>query len=91
MTRFKSHDGSVWPVPLDAYDYMSSLKWRDWAWEGLRRNRLYQDDWREHQEVGIQPGVRTPAGALVTRLEVAMLRAEAWALRCFRGSRTPGV
>ena len=34
--------GPPWPPPLQAYDYLSRLTWRDWAWEGLRRNRTYQ-------------------------------------------------
>jgi hypothetical protein len=36
--------GPAWPPALEAYDYLSKLYWRDWAWEGLRRNRAYQAD-----------------------------------------------
>jgi len=34
--------GPNWPPALEAYDYLSSLIWRDWAWESLRRNPSYQ-------------------------------------------------
>jgi hypothetical protein len=71
----------AWPATLEAYDYLSGLAPRDWAWEGLRRNPKYQADARafEHRETRTLGG-----GALLTLLQETSPRAEAWALCCFR-------
>ena len=70
-----------WPPALEAYDYLSRLTWRDWAWEGLRRNPAYQTDARAFEA---QFTKKMEGGALLTRMQEPMLSAEAWALCCFR-------
>src|SRR5262245_50070810 len=75
--------GPKWPPPLEAYDYLARLTWRDWAWEGLRRNPHYQADARHNTPISIshqQIGSR----ALLTRMQEPNIPAEAWALCCFR-------
>ncbi len=74
--------GPPWPPPLQAYDYLSGITWRDWAWEGLRRNRIYQAEALAHsmEAASSQLG----GGALLTRMQEPVLPAEAWALCCFR-------
>ena len=34
----------------DTYDYAKNLVHTDWAWEGLRRNRHFQQRWHETQD-----------------------------------------
>ena len=46
MTRTRSGVGPDWPPPDGAYDYLTMISWRDWAWEGLRRNENYQAEAR---------------------------------------------
>jgi hypothetical protein len=46
MTRTIAGVGPGWPPPDGAYDYLSLLSCRDWAWEGLRRNQTYQAEAR---------------------------------------------
>ena len=83
MARLRHYVGPVSPPSLDAYDYMSTLAWRDWAWEGLRRNPVYQDEARA--KLGrAQSTTRMEGGALLTRMHEAESRAEAWGLRSFR-------
>ena len=80
MTRANS-SWPTWPPDLEAYDYLSRLTWRDWAWEGLRRNPAYQADARAFKP---QFSKKLEGGALLTRMQEPMLSAEAWALCCFR-------
>jgi len=86
MTRTRSGVGPDWPPPDGAYDYLTSIGWRDWAWEGLRRNENYQAEARSR---GIAGDVcsRMEGGALLTRMQETVPPAEAWALLCFRGPR----
>ena len=74
--------GPPWPPPLQAYDYLSGLTWRDWAWEGLRRNRMYQTDALANSSRG-HASMQLGGGALLTRMQERVLPAEAWALCCF--------
>jgi hypothetical protein len=70
-----------WPPPDGAYDYLSTISWRDWAWEGLRRNPAYQAEARAVQSsISISS---LEGGALLTRMQERVLPAEAWALCCF--------
>jgi len=72
---------TAWHPPLDAYDYMSRLAARDWAWEGLRRNPAYQSVAQSSMS-----GQSEILGGrvLLTRMQARMPPAEAWALCCFR-------
>jgi hypothetical protein len=74
--------GPPWPPSLQAYDYLSGLTWRDWAWEGLRRNRMYQADALANSSTG-HASKPLGGGALLTRMQERVLPAEAWALCCF--------
>jgi hypothetical protein len=61
----------MWPPTIKAYDYLNGLAPRDWAWEGLRRNPVYQADaetfeGRETRTLG--------DGALLTRMQEASPR-----------------
>jgi hypothetical protein len=75
--------GPPWPPPLHAYDYLSTITWRDWAWEGLRRNRIYQADALAQPSEG-HTSKQLGGGALLTRMQEPVLPAEAWALCSFR-------
>ena len=73
----------AWPPNLHAYDYLRELARRDWAWEGLRRNRAYRSQALARLSDNIivkQLG----GGALFTRMQGPVPAAEAWALHCFR-------
>lgn len=74
--------GPPWLPSLQAYDYLSGLTWRDWAWEGLRRNRMYQADALANPSTG-HSSKQLGGGALLTRMQERALPAEAWALCCF--------
>ena len=52
MYRVRHYVGPPWPPTLEAYDYTRTLTRRDWAWEGLRRDPVYQDDALEHHSIG---------------------------------------
>src|SRR5689334_3362320 len=83
MPAVADYVGPKWPPPLEAYDYLARLTWRDRAWEGLRRNSHYQADARHHTPKAInrqQIGSR----ALLTLMQEPNTPAEAWALCCFR-------
>ena len=75
--------GPPWPPPLQAYDYLSTVTWRDWAWEGLRRNQTYQAEALANPSEG-HASKQLEGGALLTRMREPLLPAEAWALCCFR-------
>lgn len=83
MTRLRHYVGSAFPPSLEAYDYMSALAWRDWAWEGLRRNPVYQEEaWAYLRRT--PSTTREENEVIVTRLHEPSPRAEAWALHSFR-------
>ena len=75
--------GPGWPPPEGAYDYLNMISWRDWAWEGLRRNEEYQAEARGHGFAG-DASSKMGDGALLTHMQERMPPAEAWALLCFR-------
>jgi transcriptional regulator len=81
MTRQYSGAGPGWPPPEGAYDYLTMISWRDWAWEGLRRNEDYQATARAHADGWVTPSME--GGALLTHMRERMLPAEAWALLRF--------
>lgn len=83
MYRVRHYVGPPWPPTLAAYDYMRTLTRRDWAWEGLRRDPVYQDEARAHLKV-THDTTRLETGALFTRMHEASPHAEVWALRSFR-------
>lgn len=82
MYSVRRYVGPTWPPTLQAYSYMRALCHRDWAWEGLRRSRAYQDEARAHLNLS-QDTTRLESGALLTRMHEPSPRAEAWALRSF--------
>jgi hypothetical protein len=83
MTTARNGVGPGWPPPEGTYDYLTTISWRDWAWEGLRRNEDYQARARAHAVIdGVSS--RTGGGALLTRMQERMAPAEAWTLLCFR-------
>ena len=83
MTRTNHGVGPGWPPPDGAYDYLSMISWRDWAWEGLRRNHAYQAEARARATEG-RVSTKLGGGALLTRMQGYVPPAEAWALWCFR-------
>jgi transcriptional regulator len=85
MPLVRPHVGPDWPPLLEHYDYLSSISWRDWAWEYLRRNPAYRKDaeLRTSERIIIE---RLGGGALLTRMQERSLPAEAWALCSFRRS-----
>jgi hypothetical protein len=79
-----TRNGPAWPPALEGYDYLSSLLWRDWAWEGLRRNQTYQAEALARASAGnIIKDLE--GGALLTRMQEPAFPAQAWALCTFRG------
>jgi hypothetical protein len=68
---------------LQAYDYLASLSRRDWAWEGLRRNRAYQAAALAGMALG-STTIHMEARALLTRMQERQRPADAWALCSFR-------
>ena len=68
---------------LQAYDYLSSLSRRDWAWEGLRRNSAYQAAALAHMALG-STTMHMEGRALLTRMQDRRRPADAWALCFFR-------
>lgn len=78
--------GPTWPPHLEVYDYLSRLDWRDWAWEGLRRNPTYQAEAQARASVG-NVSKQLEGGALLTQMQEPVLPAEAWALCSFRQPR----
>jgi hypothetical protein len=83
MSRVGHHVGPPWPPLLSAYDYLSTVQRRDWAWEYLRRHEAYQ----AHAETASSTphiSIRLESGALLTRLREPQPRVEAWGLCCFR-------
>ena len=91
MTREVDGVGPGWPPPRGAYDYLSLLSWRDWAWEGLRRNPTYQSEARA-RTFEVSDSTVLKGGALLTRMQERVPPAEAWALWSFRrpGPYRPG-
>lgn len=83
MAQPRHYVGPPLPISLPAYDYMRALTWRDWAWEGLRRNPVYQEEACGHLATEPQT-IRVETGALLTRMHAGQPRAEAWALCSFR-------
>ena len=75
--------GPPWPPSLEDYDYLKSLIWRDWAWEGLRRNKSYQAAARAHASAGTIIK-HMEGGALLTQMQEVVPPAQAWALCTFR-------
>lgn len=71
------------PPTSEDYDYLRTLRLRDWAWEGLRRDPAYQEEARADMKFH-QDGTRLENGALLTRMHEVSPRAEAWTLRSFR-------
>lgn len=90
MYRVRHYVGPERSPTLEAYDYMRTLRRREWPWEGLRRNPAYQDEARAHLTDG-QVSTRLESGALLTRMHEPSPRAEAWALRSFRRSIADGT
>jgi hypothetical protein len=84
MNRVKHYVGPTLPPTLEAYDYLRTLSRGDWAWEGLRRNPVYQDTARPHL-LDRRDITQFESGAIVTRLREPSPDAEAWGLRSFRG------
>jgi hypothetical protein len=83
MTQTRNGVGPGWPPPDGAYDYLTMISWRDWAWEGLRRNEDYQAKARARATAG-RITSSMEGGALLTHMQESMPPAEAWALLCFR-------
>ena len=77
--------GPSCPLTLDAYNYLATLTPRDWAWEGLRRNRAYQIEALAHIAAGRTINHMT-GRALLTRMQDHRGPADAWALCSFRRS-----
>ena len=83
MLDGRNYVGPPRPPALQDYDYMRTLRHRDWAWEGLRRDPAYQEEARADMKFH-QYGTRLENGALLTRMHEVSPRAEAWTLRSFR-------
>ena len=88
MSRAPLQVGPFWPPVLSAYDHMSTYAKPDWAWEGIRRNPLFQAD----AVAGLPDNLvvaPAPNGVLVTRmLSAAQPATQSWGVRPFRRSAT---
>ena len=46
MPRRRFYVGPHWPTKLNDYQYLRAVGDADWAWEFLRRNPAYQEDYK---------------------------------------------
>ena len=74
-----------WPPPRAAYDYTRNLGRSRWAWEFLRRNDRYRQDWRLSAPGRPRP-ITLTADARLYRLRRTYRQAESWRLCTFRRS-----
>lgn len=74
--------GAAWDRHLDDYDYAKELALSGWAWEYLRRNTMYQRDFRIHR-AGRPVAIQHVSGARLYRLRRRFLAAEHWGLKLF--------
>ena len=75
--------GPDWPPDAKAYDYVRTLSKRDRAWEYLRRNIGYQEDFLRHRSHLPAVEHRDP-NIRVYRLSEPTARAAVWSLSTFR-------
>lgn len=83
MPHRRYHVGPPWPPRLSAYDYVRVLHKLDCAWEVLRRNAAYHDDWSNHRRAPIHPTAH-PSGVSLQRSMSRCPSAERWGLCTFR-------
>ena len=83
MPRLRHYVGPSWPPHIGAYDYVLALCPSDLAWEFLRRNPLYQRDYRLSRR-GYGHTRRLKNGRYLTRVRRHTLRCIAWGLHPFR-------
>jgi hypothetical protein len=82
MPRLRHYVGPSWPPHIGAYDYVLALCPSDLAWEFLRRNPLYQRDYRLSRR-GYGHTRRLRNGHYLTRIRRHTLRCIAWGLHPF--------
>ena len=70
---------------LNRYDHVRLLTRSRLAWEYLRRNPDYRQDWRLSTP-GRLPPIRLIDGTTLLRMRRRLLRAEGWGLYSFRRS-----
>lgn len=81
MARQKPH-----AQQLSDYCYVKYLSRSQIAWEYLRRNPVYQNDWRISFAGYCKP-TRLTDGTILLRVRRRFMRAEKWGLRIFRQSQ----
>jgi hypothetical protein len=79
--------GTAWECSLDDYAFARGFDHAAWAWEFLRRDEVYQRDYRINR-AGHPVPTKHSSGAVVLRLRRRILDAERWGLHCFADPQT---
>lgn len=74
--------GTAWDRKRDDYAYIRELEGTGWAWEYLRRNADYRDDFRSSEAVELVI-VRLPNGTTLYKPQERQATAESWGLALF--------
>ncbi|WP_442908672.1 transcriptional regulator domain-containing protein [Hyphomicrobium sp. DMF-1] len=83
--RKRFYVGPAWPPHVSAYEYARTLPRTGWGWEFLRRNPVYQRDYKLCR-AGCPSFCWHKTGIALCRLRRRSCRAEAWGLCSFRRS-----
>ena len=78
--------GTAWVCSLDDYAYTRGLDYMGWAWEFLRRNQDYNQDYRINRAGHLVP-INHMSGATIVRLRRRVIAAEKWGLHLFADPR----
>ena len=78
--------GAAWDKKLEDYAYTTALDRPGWAWEFLRRNKLFKDDFPLSRADSPIP-IRHVSGTIYMRAKRRFLRAESWGLLTFPDPR----
>lgn len=74
--------GTAWDRNREDYAYTRELEGTGWAWEFLRRNADYRDDFRSSESDDIVV-VTLPSGTTLYKLQTPQVTAENWGLALF--------
>ena len=88
MPRLRHYVGPDWPLELACYAYLLNVCRSDLAWEFLRRNPDYQQDYRLSRR-GVDRPRRLGSGQDLTRLRRRSPRCERWGLDPFVDPKCP--
>jgi hypothetical protein len=82
--------GTAWDKKLEDYAYTTALDRPGWAWEFLRRNKQFKQDFRLSKADAPIP-IRHVSGTIYLRAKRRFLSAESWGLLTFPDPRKSGL